>query len=139
MSTKKRPVKRPFSQDFSGDSQTDPSQQAGADVNVIVANYARQHDGRPVHQHPDPQDYRDFPSHDYGEAIRRIAEIDSAFEDLPAAERALHENNPEIWLLAAEQQALEPDTGDLLDRLAEPLRPSSPAAEPETTEGREGE
>lgn len=121
MTTKHK--KRPFAQDFSGNSQTDPSQQAGADVNVIVATYANQNDGQSVHQAPRPEDFGDVPSHDYGEAMRRIAAVDSAFAELPSAERAEHRNSPELWLESLELEhdvELDVLTAAVADEIAPP-------------------
>ncbi len=132
--------KRPypgFAQDFSGNSQTDPSQQAGADVNVIVAQYANQNDGQSVHQVPRAEDFGDVPSHDYGEAMRRIAAVDSAFAELPSAERAEHKNDPELWLESLE--APESLSEALTDPDGSNSTPDDEPAPQDSTEDREGE
>ncbi len=83
-------------------SNTEPSltQQhfkASVDVNTIVKNYARTgidpYENRKANMRFSEQTGQSFT-----EALYRVAEINSAFADLPAAERNSFSNDPSRWL-----------------------------------------
>ncbi len=95
--TKKTKQQRKYSQDFSGVSKTDRSFRAGCDVNNIVAHY--QATGiDPYADRIPTQRFGHASSQSYEEAMRNVAEINSAFAELPSAERSLHYNDPARWI-----------------------------------------
>lgn len=89
---KKKPARRRFSQDFSGNSLTDQSFTASCDVNNIVRHYA---DSAIVMQSPDDPlasrvqkgDQGTAATQSYSEALAQKRELDSYFleNDPPAA------------------------------------------------------
>lgn len=113
-----------LSQDFSATvehpSLTDTSFGPACDVNAIVRHY--ESTGVDHFQSRKQQErFGDASSTSYSEAMRQKAEVDSAFELLPAAERAEHDNSALSWLEYLEQ-AKPPQEA--------PESPPDPPAEP---------
>jgi len=105
MVNKKIPGKRPFAQDFSGNSRTDTSFAPGCDVNNIVNHYAREQ--IPIGSPDDPNYSRIQHGYQgaastlsYASAMRAKAEIDSAFALLPLSEREKYANSSSEWFEA---------------------------------------
>ena len=105
-----------FSQNFSGPSRTDQSFKASADVNRIIAKYIQT--GIDPAPNAAPQKFGVASSKTYAETCRDIAEVNSAFAELPSAERARHSNDPAAWL----------------ESMATPEPQSTPEAPPEGSE-----
>lgn len=124
MGTKlKTPAKRPFSQDFSGNSKTDQSFSAACDVNNIVRHY----EATGIDPHIDRkalEQYGDASSIPYEESMRNVAEVQSAFASLSSLERRQHANDPQTWLEHLQALAADP----------EPLSDSATAPEPPPAE-----
>lgn len=112
MTKKNIPGKRPFSQDFSGTGKTQQHFKDSCDVNNIVAHYL----STGIDLHADRMAQKTFgyaSSQDFSEAMRNVAEINSAFADQPATIRQEFSNDPASWLesLATRNQA-SPEKGD---------------------------
>ncbi len=89
--------KRPFAQDFSGDTLTQQHFKDSCDVNNIVAAY--QNTGiDPYADRITNQKFGYASSQSFEEALRATAEVNSAFADLPSAERSRFSNSPAQWL-----------------------------------------
>jgi len=130
-----KPSKRPYSQDFSGNSRTDTSFAPACDVNNIVQHYARQQItfGSPE----DPNFERiqhgyqgEATSLSYASAMRAKAEIDSAFALLPLSEREKYSNSSSEWF--EDISTPKPPTE------AQEASPASPA-EPPPEDTKQGE
>lgn len=94
MTTKR---KRKFSQDFSGVSKTDRSFGPACDVNAIVRHY-EQTGIDPYISRKAAEQFGDVSSQNYLEAMRTVADVNSAFAELPSAERHAHSNDPQQWI-----------------------------------------
>ena len=103
--TTKRERKYPrLSQDFSGESVTQQHFRASCDVNNIVAHFTQ----TGIDPNPEgkaAQKYGFATSKDFTESAFAVAEIRSAFADLPSHVRSLHDNDPARWI---ESQATPP-------------------------------
>jgi len=115
--SRKIPGKRPFAQDFSGDSRTDASFAPACDVNNIVQSYARQHISFGSPEDPNlsriQKGYQGQASTlSYASAMRAKAEIDSAFALLPLSEREKYANSSSQWFdeISTPKEAPEPHT-----------------------------
>jgi len=102
MVNKKIPGKRPFAQDFSGNSRTDSSFAPSCDVNNIVKHYAKQHISFGSPEDPNLSriqhgDQGEAATLSYASAMRAKAEIDSAFALLPLQEREKYANSSSQW------------------------------------------
>ncbi len=92
----KRSCKR-FAQDFSGESKTQQHFRDECDVNNIVAAFAQTH----VDPHAERAQNQRFgfaSSQTFSEAMQNIAQIRSAFADLPSSERSSFANDPARWI-----------------------------------------
>lgn len=92
----KRSTKR-FAQDFSGESKTDRSFAAGCNVNNIVRHY-QQTGIDPAEDRKALARFGSASSQSYEDAMRLVADIDSAFHELPSKTRAEHANDPQQWI-----------------------------------------
>jgi len=117
MVNKKIPGKRPFAQDFSGDSRTDSSFAPACDVNNIVKHYAKQHVSFGSPEDPNlsriQHGYQgEAATLSYASAMRAKAEIDSAFALLPLSEREKYANSSTRWFddMSTPKEAPEPLT-----------------------------
>lgn len=119
MSSQKRPVRRRFSQDFSGESKTQQHFTESCDVNTIVAHF-RQTGVDPYQERADNQQFGFASSVDFSEAMQNIAEIRSKFEELPAEDRSGFGNDPAQWLDSLTTPPPDPD----------PETPPEPSQEP---------
>jgi len=88
---------RPFAQDFSEGGRTQQHFTESVDVNNIVAHY--------LHTGVDPFEERKklatfgyATSLQFSEAMQNIAQVQSAFEELPADERKGFANDPGQWI-----------------------------------------
>jgi len=98
MPTAKRARKYPrFSQDFSGPSLVQKHFKDSADVNVIVAHFL-QTGIDPNADRLTQQKFGYASSQDFSEAMQNIAEITSAFADLPSETREEFSNDPAAWI-----------------------------------------
>lgn len=111
---------RPYSQDFSGDSLTDQSFTAACDVNSIVRHY-EQTGIDPFFDRKINQQFGDASTTSYEDAMRQVAEVNSAFAAMPAAERSRYANDPSRWLTAIETYKASLEASE---------EPSDPPAEP---------
>jgi len=109
--------KRPYAQDFSGNSRTDASFAPSCDVNNIVHHYAKQHISFGSPEDPNlsriQHGYQgEAASLSYASAMRAKAEIDSAFALLPLSERDKYENSSSQWFddISTPKPAEEPET-----------------------------
>jgi len=125
MKQKLRPLaERPFAQDFSGDGKTQQHFTEGCDVNNIIAQYAQT--GVDVHaDRATNQRFGYATSTSYLEAMQNIAEINSAFAELPSKDRSQFDNDPAQWVESLE----EPETIDEVDD--PPAAPEPPQEPPE--------
>lgn len=89
--------KRRFAQDFSGESLTQQHFKDSSDVNNIIAHF-RDTGIDPYAQRAQNQSFGYASSQTFSDAMQNIAEIKTAFADLPAAERQSHSNDPAVWL-----------------------------------------
>lgn len=133
MSTSKRERKYPRVQsEVSGEHQTQQHFKHECDINNIVAKYtATGIDPAP----PGAYEARRFgyaTSKDFAESAFAVAEIKSAFAELPSSERARFQNSPERWIEHYENQPLESD------EIVAPEAPEEPQIDPETTPSEEG-
>ncbi len=107
MSTTKR--ERKYSQDFSGNGETQQHFKHSCDVNNIVRHY----EATGIDPHADRINGQTFgyaSSKSYEQAARDLAEINSAFADLPSAERSAHHNDPSRWIESINQPpVIEPE------------------------------
>lgn len=94
MATSKR--ERKYALKFTEPSHTQTHFKDSCNVNRIVSHY-RQHQVWPENVRREPQ-FGYATSRTFEEAARQVAEIRSAFAELPSAERALHQNDPALWL-----------------------------------------
>lgn len=91
---------RKYSVDFSEGKhgkKTDASFAASCDVNNIVRHYEMTGID-PYVDRKLTQRFGDASPLSYEDAMRHVSEINSAFADLPARERAKHWNDPAAWL-----------------------------------------
>lgn len=98
----KRPYPR-FAQDFSGDSKTQQHFAADCDINKIVATY----DQTGIDPYADriaQQRFGDGTYRTYLDAMNTVATLHSKFAELPMAIREQFNNDPELYLQAAEAQ-----------------------------------
>ena len=136
-SAKNIPGKRPFSQDFSGNSKTDPSFTPACDVNNIVKTYAREKitlgsPEDPYYSRVQHGDQGEATELSYESAMRAKAEIDSAFALLPSPLREQYDNDSTAWFEATiEPKPLsEPQNGST----DSPVDPPPEAAKPGKSE-----
>lgn len=98
MATSKQTRKYPrFAQTFDGDGQTQAHFKDSCDINNIVETYAR----TGIDPNPDGQTNQKFgfaTSKDFTESAFNMAEITSAFAELPSAVRSQYSNDPALWL-----------------------------------------
>ncbi len=110
--------KRPFSQDFSGESKTQQHFKDSCDVNNIVATF--QATGiDPYADRIRNQKFGFANSQDFSEAMQNIAEINSRFAGLPSEIRQEFSNDPARWI----------------DSLANPSQPDEKIVETDASEG----
>lgn len=104
-----RPLsERPYAQDFSGESRTQQQFVGAADINNIVAHF--QATGvDPSADRAANQQYGFASSQSFSDAMQNIAEINSAFADLPSEARQGFGNDPARWL---DSMATPPPTPD---------------------------
>lgn len=93
MPTSKR--KRKFAQDFSGESKTQQQFADTSNVNNIIRKYAEMGGELPE---PDPSQFGYQASETFAEQMQKVAAVRTAFNELPAAVRASHGNDPSRWL-----------------------------------------
>lgn len=127
--TKKKTTKRErkYAQDFSGVSKTDRSFAPAHDVNNIVRHY--ENTGLdPYESRLANKRFGYATSKTYLEAQREIAEINTAFNELPSAQRAYFQNDPALWIEAG-HRAANPDPGP-----ENPEPKPEPQPEPESQE-----
>jgi len=110
--SKTKPIIRPFSVDLSQGGKTQQHFKDSCDVNNIIAHF--RHTGiDPYAERLKTQTFGYATSQSFSDAMRNIAEINSAFAELPATERAEHQNDPANWLeTLATQDSLAIDTPD---------------------------
>lgn len=124
MTTKRQ---RKYSQDFSGPSETQQQFKESCDVNRIIAHYANT--GQELPQ-SNPANFGFASSQTYSEAMQKVAEVNSAFAELPSDERQLYHNNPEEWLedsltpTPAPQEIIEPEAPQGVSEPPEPVPPN---------------
>jgi len=109
--------KRPYPayrQDFSGESKTQQHFKDSADVNNIIAHF-RATGIDPYAERAKNQNFGYASSQKFSDAMNNIAEINSAFQELTATERADHQNDPALWL---ETLATPPPTSHSKDDAA---------------------
>lgn len=122
-----------FQQDFSGNSKTQQHFKDSADVNNIVAHFL----STGVDPHEDRKLKQQFgyaSSLDFSEAMRNIAEINTAFAELPSDERMTFGNDPSRWIghlttPPPEADEIEPQTAS---QDVSEAPPSDPAPDPDT-------
>lgn len=93
----KQPVKRPFSQDCSGPSPVQQHFKDSCNVNNIVAHFA-QTGVDPYAERKSAEQFGYASSQSFAEALRNVAECESAFAELSAKERSAHSNSVGRWL-----------------------------------------
>lgn len=122
---------RKYAQDFSGETQTQQQFKDSVDVNNIVRSYTRTGID-PYADRVQNQKFGFATSKDFTESAYAVAEINSAFADLPSAERSQHDNEPANWLesLIEPEPSPEPETAP--EALSEP--PAEPASTPDKPE-----
>ena len=127
MTTKRE---RKYSQDFSGETVVQQHFKQSCDVNNIVAQY--QATGIDVHaDRINRQTFGFASSKSYEQAAREIAEIGSAFADLPSSERSRFANDPARWI---DELTTPVETPDAIVAPEALETPSEPAPEPTKTE-----
>lgn len=122
---------RPFAQDFSGDGQTQQHFKASCDVNNIIATYT-QTGIDPYADRIRNQKFGFATSTDFSEAMRKTAEVRSAFALLPSAERSHFHNDPSAWFDHHLTQQDQSDENRPPESPQEPSTPSDPT--PDTPE-----
>lgn len=116
--------------DFGDQSVVQRHQRESCDINNIVETYAR----TGIDPNPDGQTNQKFgfaTSKDFTESAYHMAEIKSAFADLPSATRSHFANDPARWLDAVQKAQSQPDEIDPSEPSQER---SEPAPEPTETE-----
>lgn len=120
-----RPYPR-FSQDFSGESQTQQHFTEQCDITNIVEQYARTgHD--PYADRLANQRFGNATSKTYDEAMREVAQVQSDFNELPQPLREQYDNDPANYLSAIEALQL-PEPEPTPDPVPEPA--PEPSQEP---------
>lgn len=119
--------KRRFAQDFSGPGKTQQNFRESTNVNNIVSHYL-QTGIDPYLPNKQAEKFGFATSQSYLEAMRNVAEVNSAFADLPATERSGFSNDPSEWLKAI---ATPPDPDPEIIP-PESSQEVSPEATPET-------
>lgn len=123
--------KRPFAQDFSGDTKTQQHFKDSCDVNNIVAHY-QQTGIDPYLPRREAQQFGFASAVDFTQAMQNVAEINSAFAELPSGERSGFANDPARWLAHLAQ----PDPPEVEKTPSEPPQEASPPeATPPSNEG----
>ncbi len=121
--------KRPYAQDFSGESRTDTSFSAACDVNNIVRHYETTGID-PFVSRKQQERFGEASTIPYEQAMRAEAEIRSAFALLPLPERLRYDNDAHSWF----EDTLTPEVH------TEPLETSpSPPADPPPEDSTAGE
>lgn len=90
-------TKRPFSQDFSGESKTQQHFTESVNVNNIVRHFV-QTGVDPYADRLKNQNFGYASSQDFTEAMQNIAQINTAFAELPSEERSAFGNDPARWI-----------------------------------------
>jgi len=90
---------------FKGESLTEGSHQKSCDVNSILKKFEKH--GALTHVNNAEPRYMDCQAVDYQQACTTVVQVEQAFMQLDAEERAKYENNPELWL--ASQGVVEED------------------------------
>lgn len=86
------------------------------DVNNII-NHFRQTGIDPYADRVKNQQFGYASSQDFAEALRNTAEVHSAFEELPAKDRAIFENDPALWLDSIQQKETpQPDDPEIVQQ-----------------------
>ena len=122
-------LKRRFSQDFSGESKTQQHFKAAADVNNIVAHF-RSTGIDPYAARLTTQKFGYASSQTFSDAMQNVAEINTAFEELPSSVRQSHSNDPAVWL----DSLATPTPQD--DPIVSPERSQEPSDSPEITDSK---
>jgi len=103
--TRKRSCER-LAQDFSGESVTQTHLRDMVDVNTIVRHYHKTGFLPPAQN---AQNFGFASSKTYEESMRDVAEVQSAFAELPAEQRQAHGNDPGRWIDSLMAEATPPD------------------------------
>jgi len=123
--------KRPFAQDFSGESKTQQHFTESCDVNNIVAAFV----STGIDPHAERLSLQKFgyaSSQDFSEAMQNVAEVQSAFAALPSETRQEFGNDPTAWI----EHLATPESPDEIIVESEPSEAPSepPVLAPETPE-----
>ena len=136
MSTSKR--QRKFAQHLAGENLTVQYMKDECDINNIVAKYTRATID-PAQITADAErkalaQYGTAPTKDFAQAMREVAEVNSAFAELPALERAHYSNDPRQWINTISQPAVAQTPETTSEGISQPLagsgETSSTPAEP---------
>ena len=130
-------AKRPFAQDFSGESKTQQHFKDSCDVNNIVAHY-QQTGVDPYADRRASQQFGFATSETYESAMRNVAEVNSAFAALPSEERALHLHDPARWLSAQASPEVEDPENSPPEPPQEPTPDPVPVPAPPSNGGANG-
>jgi len=124
--------KRPFAMDFSGESKTQQHFKDACDVNNIVAHF-RATGIDPYAERLTNQHFGYASSQTFTEAMQNIAQIQTAFAELPSEERSAHQNDPATWLesLAAPPPTQEEGASPIVAPTTTPDVESSETVPPE--------
>lgn len=123
---------RKYSQDFSGESPTQQHFKESCDINRIVDQYAAT-GVDPAPERLAMKQYGFATSKDFAEAQRQVAEVNSAFADLPSSLRAKYGNDPANWIEAI-QAVPNPQEEITPPEVTEEPSGDDPAASPPETE-----
>lgn len=129
----KAPAVRPYSIDLSEGGRTQQHFTEQCDVNNIVAHYMR----TGIDPYESKKALAKFgfaSSQDFSEAMRNVAEIQTAFQQLPSAERSTFNNDPTTWLnyLTTSQPEADEKTPPEDSQDLSAIPPADPPADPDT-------
>lgn len=123
----KRKPSRKYSQDFSGNSLTQQQFRESSDVNNIVKHYETT-GFDPYAARRAAQTFGFATAKSFSEAMQNVAEVESAFAELPSETRSAFANDPARWLAhTATQDKAPPEivqeaASEAADPVAEPQK-----------------
>ena len=127
--TRERSCER-LAQDFSGESVTQTHLRDMVDVNTIVRHYHKTGFLPPAQT---AQTFGFASAKTYEESMRDVAEVQSAFAELPAEQRQAHGNDPGRWIDSLMAEATTPDE-IVAPEASEAVSASPPEGSTETSE-----
>jgi len=121
--------KRKHAQDFSGESLTQQGFKDSHDINNIVRHYANT-GFDPYESRKQQMRFGHATSKNFSEAMQQVAEINSAFSELPAKVRQSFQNDPQQWIDSLSTPQATPQPEKPASGSTEP--PSEPRANAES-------